>query len=139
MMFIGLVAVGVLGAVGLAIKAFNENLLYFQSPTMVMAGEAPTDRRFRLGGLVVEGSVERATGSMTANFLVTDTNETIPVEYTGVLPDLFKEGKGVVAHGVLNANGLFVADTVLAKHDENYMAPEVEDSLAEAEKLRAGP
>jgi cytochrome c-type biogenesis protein CcmE len=137
MIFIGMVAAGMLVSAGFAYRAFNENLLYFQSPTQVIEGEAQGDRRFRLGGLVVEDSVRRADGSLTVNFIVTDYVHSIPVEYTGVLPDLFAEGQGVVTHGRLEPDGHFVADTVLAKHDENYMAPEVADSLAAGERRAA--
>jgi len=136
MLFIGVVIAGMLVSAAFAYKAFNENLLYYHSPTQILAGEAPVDRRFRLGGLVVEDSVSRVPGSLTVNFVVTDTANSIPVEYTGVVPDLFAEGKGVVTHGRLQ-DGHFVADTVLAKHDENYMAPEVADSIAEAERRSA--
>lgn len=129
MLFIGAVAIGLLIAAGFAFQAFNSSLLYYHSPTQVLAGEAPIERRFRLGGLVVEDSVKRASGSLTVSFDVTDLNDTIPVEYTGVLPDLFAEGQGVVTHGRLQDDGSFVADRVLAKHDENYMAPEVAESL----------
>jgi len=137
MIFIGAVAAGMLVSAGFAYRAFNENLLYYQSPTQVIEGEPTIDRRMRLGGLVVEDSVKRAPGSLTVSFLVTDNIHSIPVEYTGVLPDLFAEGQGVVTHGQLKADGRFVADTVLAKHDENYMAPEVAESLAEGERRAA--
>jgi cytochrome c-type biogenesis protein CcmE len=137
MLFVGAVAAAMLVAAGFAYRAFKENLLYYHSPTQVVAGEAPADRRFRLGGLVVEGSVKRAPGSLTVDFDVTDLTTTIPVEYTGVLPNLFAEGKGVVTHGRLTADGHFVADEVLAKHDENYMAPEVAKSLAKGEQQAA--
>lgn len=130
MLFIGAVAAGMLISAAFAYRAFNANLLYYYSPTQVAAGEAPVERRFRLGGLVVEDSVDRAPGSLTVEFQVTDLTQTVPVEYTGVLPDLFAEGQGVVAHGTMNTDGRFVADRVLAKHDENYMAPEVAESLA---------
>jgi cytochrome c-type biogenesis protein CcmE len=133
MLFIGAVVIAMAVAGGFAYRAFNENLLYFYSPTQVLAGEAPVDRRFRLGGLVEEGSVERVPGSLTMTFTVTDLEHTVPVEYSKVLPDLFAEGKGVVAHGAIGADGRFVADTVLAKHDENYMAPEVAEALAQSE------
>ena len=131
MLFIGAVVAAMLVSAGFAYKAFNENLLYYHSPTQVVTGEAPVDRRFRLGGLVLEESVERPEGSLTVSFVITDMAEQIPVQYTGVLPDLFREGQGVVAHGRLDDDGIFVADKILAKHDENYMAPEVADSLAE--------
>jgi cytochrome c-type biogenesis protein CcmE len=137
MIFIGVVAVAMLVSLAFAYKAFNENLLYYYDPSDIAAGEAPVDRGFRLGGMVVEGSVQRAPGSLTASFDVTDYAETVAVEYTGVLPNLFAEGQGVVVHGSFDDTGLFVADRVLAKHDENYMAPEVAESLADAAE-RAG-
>jgi len=137
MIFIGVVAAGMLVSAGFAYRAFNENLLYYHSPTQVVDGEAPVERRFRLGGLVEQGSVRRDPGSLTVHFIVTDIAHTIPVEYTGVLPDLFQEGKGVVTHGQLDGDGQFVADTVLAKHDENYMSPEVADSLEAGERRAA--
>jgi len=129
MLLIGLVLAGVVVSAGLALRAFQENLLYFFSPTQVADGEAPTERSFRLGGMVLEDSVSRATGSMTVNFVVTDFLHSVPVEYTGVLPDLFQEGKGVVTRGRIDASGRFLAEEVLAKHDENYMPREVADSL----------
>jgi cytochrome c-type biogenesis protein CcmE len=135
MLLIGLVLAGVIAAAGLALRAFRENLLYFFSPSQIVAGEAPDGRTFRLGGVVVEGSVEREPGSLTVEFVVTDFAHSLPVEYTGALPDLFKEGKGVVALGRIDANGKFVADEVLAKHDENYMPPEVATAL---ERARGG-
>ena len=137
MLLIGLVLAGVVVSAGLALRAFQENLLYFFSPTQVADGEAPTERSFRLGGMVLEDSVSRATSSMTVNFVVTDFLHSVPVEYTGVLPDLFQEGKGVVTRGRIDASGRFVAEEVLAKHDENYMPPEVAEALA-AGKERAG-
>ena len=137
MLLIGLVLAGVVVSAGLALRAFQENLLYFFSPTQVADGEAPTERSFRLGGMVLEDSVSRATGSMTVNFVVTDFLHSVPVEYTGVLPDLFQEGKGVVTRGRIDASGRFLAEEVLAKHDENYMPPEVAEALA-AGKERAG-
>jgi cytochrome c-type biogenesis protein CcmE len=137
MIFIGLVITGMLVSAGFAYRAFKENLLYYFSPTQVADGEAPPERRFRIGGLVVDGSFDRAPGSLTARFLVTDYANSVPVEYTGVLPDLFEEGKGVVAHGTMSADGSFVADEVLAKHDENYLPPEVQESLDEGAKRAA--
>lgn len=137
MIFIGAVGVAMLVAAALAYQAFKTNLLYFYPPSEVLAGDAPADRRFRLGGLVVEGSFERVTGTLTSRFRVTDLTNEIEVEYAGVYPDLFKEGQGVVAHGTLANDGTFVADRIVAKHDENYMAPEVAEALAEAE-ARAG-
>lgn len=129
MLLIGLVLVGVGIAVALALRAFNQNLMYYYSPTEVIAGKAPEGRRFRLGGLVSPGSVQRESGSMEVRFEVTDTSESLTVEYSGVLPDLFREGQGVIVYGVMTPNGHFEADEVLAKHDENYMPPEVAESL----------
>ena len=126
----GLAALGV--AVALVLNAFNSNLVFFFSPTQVSANEAPQGRSFRIGGLVEEGSIKRETQGLTTRFVVTDLAKTIPVTYTGLLPDLFKEGKGVVAQGKLGADGIFRADQVLAKHDENYMPPEAADALAKA-------
>jgi cytochrome c-type biogenesis protein CcmE len=126
---------GVAVATVLGLSAFEENLLYFYSPTQVKAGEAPMLRAFRIGGLVVIGSVQRATDSLEINFVLTDNTENIPVSYSGILPDLFREGQGIVAMGKLNAEGLFVADEVLAKHDENYMPPEVADALKASKTL----
>ena len=133
MLLIGAVLVGVTVSAALALRAFQENLLYFFSPTQVVEGEAPVERTFRLGGMVLEDSVERTAGSLTVSFIVTDYAHTVPVEYTGVLPDLFEEGQGVVARGRLDASGSFMAQEVLAKHDENYMPPEVAEALAEGE------
>ncbi|MCB1949465.1 cytochrome c maturation protein CcmE [Nitrosomonas sp.] len=119
----------------LVLNAFQSNLVFFFSPTQVMANEAPIGKSFRIGGLVEEGSVNREEGT-TVRFAVTDTSEAIQVVYTGILPDLFREGKGVVAQGKLNENGIFVADEVLAKHDENYMPPEAALALEEAAKAQ---
>jgi cytochrome c-type biogenesis protein CcmE len=123
------IVAGVGGAVALAMRAFENNLLYFYNPTQIMAGEAPAGRTFRLGGVVTQGSVQRAEGSLEVRFVVTDFQKSIPVRYEGLLPDLFREGQGVIAHGRLASNGDFIADEVLAKHDENYMPPEVAESL----------
>jgi len=113
----------------LAMLAFRDNLLYFYNPSQVLAGDAPPARTFRIGGMVTEGSVVRTPGSLEVRFVVTDFRHSVPVRYEGLLPDLFREGQGVIAHGRLNAAGEFVADEVLAKHDENYMPPEVAESL----------
>ena len=126
----GLTALGV--ATALVLNAFNSNLVFFFSPTQVAAKEAPVGRSFRVGGLVEMGSIKREPQGLTTRFVVTDTAKTIPVTYTGLLPDLFKEGKGVVAQGKLGSDGIFNADQVLAKHDENYMPPEAADALAKA-------
>lgn len=120
---------GVGAATALAMLAFQDNLLYFYNPSQVMAGEAPKGRTFRIGGMVTQGSLERTAGTLKVRFVVTDYKHSIPVNYEGLLPDLFREGQGVIAHGQLTAAGEFVADEVLAKHDENYMPPEVAESL----------
>lgn len=130
---VGLCTVGAASA--LVLNAFRSNLVFFFSPSQVAANEAPRERSFRVGGLVEQGSVQRDAKTLTVRFTVTDTAKTVPVTYTGLLPDLFQEGKGVVAQGKLGADGVFRADQVLAKHDENYMAPEAADALS---KARAG-
>jgi cytochrome c-type biogenesis protein CcmE len=125
--------VAVLGvAVALVLNAFQSNLVFFFTPTQVVDNEAPRDRSFRIGGLVEAGSVVREKDALTVRFRVTDTAKTIAVVYTGILPDLFREGKGVVAQGRLEAGGTFRASEVLAKHDENYMPPEAADALKKA-------
>ena len=116
-------------AATLVLRAFNQNLVFFFTPTQVAANEAPQGRSFRVGGMVEVGSVKRQPDGVTVSFVVTDTAKSIPVAYKGVLPDLFREGKGVVAQGKLGDDGLFVATEVLAKHDENYMPPEVAKAL----------
>jgi len=131
MLAVGLVVAGVAIATTLALQAMKDNMMFFVSVTDVIEGNYPEDRDFRLGGLVVHDSVEREAGSLEMTFRVTDLRCEVPVSYSGVLPDLFNEGQGVVAHGRIEDDGVFVADRILAKHDENYMAPEVADSLAE--------
>ena len=131
----GLVALGV--AAALVLNAFQSNLVFFFTPSQVMAKEAPQSRPFRIGGLVEQGSLTRDPNSLTVHFRVTDTAQTIPVTYTGLLPDLFKEGKGVVAQGKLGADGSFHATEVLAKHDENYMPPEAAQAIERAQKRSA--
>ena len=126
----GLVVLGV--AAALVLNAFQSNLVFFFTPTQVAAPEAPQGRPFRIGGLVEAGSLAREPNSLTVHFRVTDTARTIPVTYTGLLPDLFKEGKGVVAQGTLGADGSFHASEVLAKHDENYMPPAAADAVKQA-------
>ena len=126
------IVIGIGAATGLAINAFNENLMFFYAPTEVVAGEAPANHPFRVGGLVTEGSVQRLSDGLTVRFDLTDNQETVTIEYTGILPDLFREGQGIVSMGRLRQDGVFVADEVLAKHDENYMPPEVADSLKTA-------
>jgi len=123
-------------AVALVLNAFNSNLVFFFSPTQVANGEAPTSRAFRIGGLVEEGSIKREADGLTTRFVVTDTARSMPVTYTGILPDLFKEGKGVVAEGSLGPDGVFAATQVLAKHDENYMPPEAASAIEQAQKAQ---
>ena len=127
-----LVGLGI--AVGLTPYALRQNINLFYDPTQISAGEAPVDVRIRAGGMVEEGSVLRDPDSLMVEFKVTDFNASVPIQYTGILPDLFAEGQGVVAMGRLDSNGRFVADQVLAKHDENYMPPEVADALEKAAK-----
>ena len=128
-----LIGLGALGsASALVLNAFSSNLVFFFSPSQVAAKEAPQARSFRIGGLVQMGSIEREAQGLTLKFVVTDHAHSVPVRYTGLLPDLFQEGKGVVAQGRLGADGTFVAEQVLAKHDENYMAPEAAAALAAA-------
>jgi len=122
-----LVGVGI--ATAFALQAFQKNLLYYYSPTQIHAGEAPDSRSIRVGGLVETGSVQREPGSLEVRFTLTDFANNVGVSYTGVLPDLFREGQGVIARGAMRDDGVFVAAEVLAKHDENYMPPEVKDSL----------
>lgn len=134
LLFVTLILIGISIAVALALSAFQENLLYFYTPSQVAGGEAPQGRAFRVGGLVEAGSVQRESDGLTVHFTVTDTAKSIPITYKGILPDLFREGQGIVAMGRLDANAAFVADEVLAKHDENYMPPEVSDALKKAGK-----
>ena len=134
----GLAIMGGLACVGFAtymvFQTFQSNLVFFYSPSQIMANEAPKDRTFRVGGLVEENSIKRDPGGLKVNFVVTDLAHRIEVSYEGLLPDLFKEGKGVVAEGRLNSTGSFTASQVLAKHDENYMPPEAADALTKAKK-----
>jgi cytochrome c-type biogenesis protein CcmE len=131
---LGLAGLGI--AAALILNAFQSNLVFFFSPSEVAAGKAPTDRAFRIGGLVEDGSLKRQADGLTVSFVVTDTAKSMPVVYKGILPDLFKEGKGVVAEGKLGTDGLFTATQVLAKHDENYMPPEAAHALEQAAKAQ---
>ena len=133
-----LMVAGVGVAVTFAMKAFNENLMYFFSTTEVVEGKAPKDALFRVGGMVVDGSVERPNDGLMVRFKLTDYSKEVTVEYTGILPDLFREGQGIISNGRLNEQGVFIAEEVLAKHDENYMPPEVEDSLKKPQQTQAG-
>jgi cytochrome c-type biogenesis protein CcmE len=129
---LGVAGVGLIAA--LVLNAFRSNLVFFFTPTQIAQGEAPTGRAFRIGGLVEAGSVQRQPDGVNVRFVVTDTAQSVPVVYQGILPDLFKEGKGVVAEGKLGPDGLFTATQVLAKHDENYMPPEAAHALEQAQK-----
>ena len=129
-----MVVLGMALATVLALTAFEENLMYFYSPTEVNNGTAPDNRTIRVGGLVVAGTVERDSDSLLVKFDLTDGAEVVALEYSGILPDLFREGQGIVAMGKLNDKKVFVADEVLAKHDENYMPPEVADALKAAKQ-----
>lgn len=131
MLAVGLALTGIVLATVLTLRAMKDNMMFFIPVSEVVAGEFPADRNFRVGGLVVDGSVHREAGSLEMKFRVTDMRCELPVSYTGVLPDLFREGQGVVAHGRMDASGNFEADEILAKHDENYMAPEVAESMAQ--------
>lgn len=130
------IVAGVGIATAFALKAFNQNMLYFYNPTQVAAGEAPTGRSIRVGGLVQSNSIQRVPGSMEVKFSITDFEKEIPVTYTGILPDLFREGQGIIARGKLD-NGRFVAEEVLAKHDENYMPPEAAEAVKRAHETAA--
>jgi cytochrome c-type biogenesis protein CcmE len=132
------IVAGVGLASALALRAFRENVMYYFDPTKVAAGEVKPGQRFRLGGMVVKGSLHRTPGTLEVNFEVTDFNHTLPVHYDKVLPDLFREGAGVVAHGRMDASGTFEADEVLAKHDEKYMPPEVARSLKQGQMAAEG-
>ena len=137
-----LVVFGILGGVGasvaLAVMAQRQNLMFYYDPSQVATGKAPASKRFRIGGMVVKGSVARKPGDLEVRFVLTDFSHEVPVEYTGVLPDLFREGQGIIAHGSMGANGAFVADEVLAKHDEKYMPPEVAASLKQKGASKSG-
>ena len=136
---ISIIAVGLAGlalATFLALSAFRQNLVFFFSPTQVAAKEAPVDRTFRIGGLVQEGTLKREADGLSVRFTVTDTAASIPVVYKGILPDLFKEGRGCVAQGKIGADGVFQAEQVLAKHDENYMPPEAGEAIDKAKHAK---
>lgn len=132
---LGLVVLGV--ATALVLNAFQSNLVFFFTPTQVVNGEVPKGKSFRLGGMVEDGSLKRENDGLTVRFVVTDTAKRVPVTYKGILPDLFKEGKGAVTQGQLAADGTFVASEVLAKHDENYMPPEAAAAMAKAKAAGA--
>ena len=137
MVLVGLILLGVGAATAFGLTALQDNLLYYYPPSDIAAGKAPADRVFRLGGMVEEGSLKRESGSMEVRFIVTDFQKDVTVSYSGVLPDLFREGQGVIARGKLGDGGVFVAQEVLAKHDENYMPPEVAESLRKQHTQKA--
>lgn len=139
LIIIAAIVIGVGVATALTLVALQENINLFYSPTQVAQGEAPTDHTFRIGGLVKEGTVSRDSEGLQVRFDVTDGANAVTVRYKGILPDLFREGQGIVAQGQLSPAGHFQAQDVLAKHDENYMPPEVEDALKKAEKLGVAP
>ena len=127
-----LAGIGIATALGLA--AFRKNILYYYTPSQVATGAAEVGRPFRMGGLVATGSVQRVPGTMTVHFTITDMEKSVPITYTGILPDLFREGQGIVVHGSLGSDGAFRADEVLAKHDEKYMPPEVAAAIKKAQQ-----
>ena len=133
-LLIGIALALLAGATALVLNAFNSNLVFFHTPTEVAEGKVPQGRNFRVGGMVLAGSLAREADGQTVRFVITDTAKTVPVVYKGALPDLFKDGKGAVAQGKLGADGVFVATEVLAKHDENYMPPEAQDAIDRAHK-----
>ncbi len=135
LILVTLMLIGVSAAVIFALSAFNQNIMLFKSPSDIVAGDVQQDSRFRIGGMVVEGSVNRSTSDLKVAFKLTDHANEVPVTFDGILPDLFREGQGIVAMGKLDSNGTFVASEVLAKHDENYMPPEVAEALEKAGKM----
>ena len=135
MMIVGFILLGVSVAAFFALTAFQKNLLYFFTPAQVAAGQAPAGSPFRIGGLVVQDSVKREPSSLNVRFAITDGTATVEVSYSGILPDLFREGQGIIAIGKMNGQTVFEASEVLAKHDENYMPPEVAESLKQNGKL----
>jgi len=133
LLIVAVIVAGMGLATAMGLQAFKKNLLYYFTPAQVAAGDAHPGQLFRMGGLVTMGSVERNPGSMTVHFTLTDMQKSVPVVYSGILPDLFREGQGIVVYGKLDKNGLFVAQQVLAKHDAKYMPPEVGAAIKKAE------
>ncbi len=131
-----LMVCGVALGVGLALKSLDQNIMFFFTPSEVLSGKAPTNKLFRMGGMVVEGSVHRPGDGLTVEFDLTDNENMVTVKFTGILPDLFREGQGIIANGKLNTSGDFVAEEVLAKHDENYMPPELADMHLDEESTQ---
>jgi len=136
---VAVILAGAAIATAFALKAFRSSLMMFYAPTQVAAGEAPVGRAFRLGGLVTIGSVQRVPGQLDVSFVLTDLKNDVKVAYAGILPDLFREGQGIIAHGKLGDDGVFHADEVLAKHDESYTPPDVEHALKTAREAPATP
>ncbi|MBL4794408.1 MAG: cytochrome c maturation protein CcmE [Pseudomonadales bacterium] len=130
------IAFGAATAIGLTLYALSENINLFFTPTQIANGEAPVGQRIRIGGMVLEGSVKRIDTGLIVEFYVTDTVKSVPVQYEGILPDLFREGQGIVANGTLNEQGIVIADEVLAKHDENYMPPEAMEAMRQAGQIK---
>ncbi len=137
LLIVAVIIVGMAVATALGLQAFKKNLLYYYTPEQVAAGDAHPGQLFRMGGLVAMGSVQRSPGSMTVRFTLTDMLKSVPVVYSGILPDLFREGQGIVVYGKLDKNGLFEAQQVLAKHDATYMPPEVGAAIKKAEAAQA--
>jgi len=135
LLLLGLMLAGVGTAVAFGINAFNDSLMLFHSPSDVAAGNVEAGKPFRIGGMVVEGSVQRNQEDLQVSFSLTDHSQTVPVTFTGILPDLFSEGQGIVALGAIDTSGQFSATKVLAKHDENYMPPEIADALERSGKM----
>jgi len=131
-----LMVAGVAVGVGLALKSLDQNIMFFFTPSEVMSGKAPQNKLFRMGGMVVEGSVDRPGDGLTVKFDLTDNEQRVTVSYAGILPDLFREGQGIIANGKLNDSGEFVAEEVLAKHDENYMPPEIAEMMSKQENAQ---
>jgi cytochrome c-type biogenesis protein CcmE len=134
LIIVTVLVLGIGAAVALGLTAFRKNILYYYTPSQVASGEARPGRPFRMGGLVQAGSVQREPASMTVHFVLTDMQESVPITYTGILPDLFREGQGIVVHGSLDTARSFTADEVLAKHDEKYMPPEVAAAIKKAKQ-----
>ena len=133
-----LMIAGVATGIGFALKAMNENIMFFLTPSEVVAGKAPTDKLFRMGGMVVDGSVNRPGDGLTVHFDLTDNEQAVTVQFAGILPDLFREGQGIIANGKLNEAGDFVAEEVLAKHDETYMPPELAEMHNKPQSVQSG-
>ncbi|GAB3683937.1 cytochrome c maturation protein CcmE [Salinisphaera aquimarina] len=139
LLLVGGLFVGLAAAVALALTAFSQNLLYFYQPSEIVAGKVPPNTRFRIGGLVKEGSVDRSNNDLVVRFTLADCEASVPVQFRGTLPDLFREGQGIVAYGKLDNAGDFVADEVLAKHDETYMSPDVADAMKDSKGVSCMP